>query len=62
MADSETLPSDTPARRREITDTDRRGAVRPVPPMQVVTKGWFTLREERVPVEQLEKQDRDERR
>lgn len=27
------------------------------PDMRVVTKGWWTLREERVPVEELERQD-----
>jgi hypothetical protein len=32
------------------------------PPMQVVTKGWWTLKEERAPVEELEKEDRNERR
>lgn len=32
------------------------------PPMQVVTKGWWTLKEERVPVEELEQEDREEQR
>jgi hypothetical protein len=32
------------------------------PEMQVVTKGWWTLKEERAAVEELEKEDRDERR
>jgi hypothetical protein len=34
---------------------------RHAPPMQVVTKGWWTLREERAPVEELEQEDRNER-
>lgn len=35
---------------------------RKVPDMQVVTKGWWTLREERQSVEELEKEDRNERK
>ncbi len=35
---------------------------RHVPDMQVVTKGWWTLREERRPVEELEEEDRDQRK
>jgi hypothetical protein len=35
---------------------------RPPPPMQVVTKGWWTLREDRAPVEELEQEDREEQR
>jgi hypothetical protein len=40
------------------------GAVPPrrVPDMRVVTKGWWTLREERVPVEVLEQEDRERAR
>jgi hypothetical protein len=34
---------------------------RPIPLMRVVTKGWWTLKEERVPVEALEEMDRQER-
>jgi hypothetical protein len=46
---------------------DRSGACGPTdkrraPDMQVVTKGWWTLREERRPVEALEQEDRAERR
>ncbi len=37
-------------------------AQRRVPDMQVVTKGWWTLRQERQPVEALEQQDRAERK
>ncbi len=29
---------------------------RPIPPMRVVTKGWWTMREKRATVEQLEKE------
>ena len=32
------------------------------PPMRVVTKGWWTLEEREADVEELEKQDRDERK
>jgi hypothetical protein len=32
----------------------------PAPPMRVVTKGWWTLKEERVPVEVLAEEDRCE--
>ena len=34
---------------------------RRMPDMQVVTKGWLSLRQERQPVEKLEKADRGER-
>lgn len=30
----------------------------PEPPMRVVTKGWWVMREELVPREELERQDR----
>jgi hypothetical protein len=62
MAGPETSPRDTSPRRQDVPAFTGRVATRPIPPMQVVTKGWFTLREERVPVEELEKEDRDERR
>ncbi|NKE48464.1 hypothetical protein HB662_27075 [Roseomonas frigidaquae] len=32
---------------------------RPVPPMRVVTKGWWVLREERVSAEELEKAENE---
>ena len=35
---------------------------RPVPPMRVVTKGWWTLREDRASVESLEQEEKDERK
>ncbi|MBR0653962.1 hypothetical protein [Plastoroseomonas arctica] len=35
---------------------------RPAPAMQVVTKGWWVLREERVNAEDLLRQDEDERK
>jgi hypothetical protein len=38
------------------TDAERRP-----PEMQVITKGWWTLKEERAPMEDLEQEDRDER-
>lgn len=41
--------------------TARHRAARPIPAMRVVTKGWFTLREERVSVETLEQADRKRR-
>jgi len=37
-------------------------AEREPPAMQVVTKGWWTLREERMPVATLEAEDRDGQR
>jgi len=33
-----------------------------VPDMRVVTKGWWTLKEERAPAEALEQEDRDDQR
>jgi len=36
--------------------------MREPPPMRVVTKGWWTLREERVDMATLARQDADERR
>lgn len=41
-----------------VTSSEERRA----PEMQVITKGWWTLREERAPVEELEQEDRDEQR
>ena len=35
-----------------------RAPVRPPPPMRVVTKGWWTLREETADVETLEREER----
>ncbi len=35
---------------------------RQIPAMRVVTKGWWTLKEEREPVEKLEEADRNQRR
>jgi len=43
------------------SDHAGHGESRKVPDMQVVTKGWWTLREQRRPVEELERQDRLER-
>ena len=34
---------------------------RPAPEMQVVTKGWWTLREETAPAEILQREEMDER-
>ena len=42
-------------------EQDKRAAVplpRPAPPMVVVTKGWWRLREEEMSVEQLREEDR----
>ena len=36
--------------------------VRKVPNMRVVTKGWWVLREESVPLEILQQEDRDKRK
>jgi len=35
---------------------------RKMPDMRVVTKGWWVLREKKVPVEKLQQEDRDERK
>ncbi len=34
---------------------------RPRPPMRVVVKGWWTLEEKQAGIEELKKEDRDER-
>jgi hypothetical protein len=50
------LPKDAPAAGKAV---DVR---RIAPDMRVVTKGWWTHREVRQPVEALERQDSDEQR
>ena len=55
----ELLPStQDPLDAWELVSSEQR---RP-PEMQVITKGWLRLKEERVPTEQLEQEDRRERR
>ncbi len=41
-------------------DGQAQKLVRPPPPMRVVTKGWWTLREETKPVDELERADREQ--
>ena len=56
-------PTPLPADRLPDRPANREGAIRHVrkmPDMRVVTKGWWTLREERVPLEALQQEDRDE--
>jgi len=63
MSKVENLPSArTPAQRNSNNRVAGPRGPRSAPPMQVITKGWWTLREERAPVEKLEQEDRDERR
>ncbi len=43
----------------QVSGRDERKSCLPVePPMRVVTKGWWVMREEEVPREELERQDR----
>lgn len=62
MPTSPTLSPDRPALRPGQQRSVATPGVRVPPDMQVVTKGWWTLREERRPVEELEQADRDERK
>ncbi len=52
-ASSPASPSLSPAWRKP-----RDPRLPPEPPMRVVTKGWWVMREEEVPREELERQDR----
>ena len=58
----ESLPSAKSTARQDTHKAARPRGGRPAPAMQVITKGWWTLREERAPVEELEREDRDERK
>ncbi len=40
------------------TDETLQKSVRSPPPMRVVTKGWWTMREETKSVDELEREDR----
>jgi len=62
MPSPNSKPLGTPGHRAAGAEISGRRTDRHVPDMQVVTKGWWTLREERRPVEELEKEDRDERK
>ena len=63
MADRAETLTDVPTDRAgERGASGQPGAGRPMPLMQVVTKGWWTLRHESASVEELRKEDRDERR
>jgi len=49
MPDSMPPPSGTPSKGSEEPGKTYPNGGRPEPPMEVVTKGWWTLREERTP-------------
>lgn len=54
-ADKPPLPSSTePKAEGHIWPRSKR----PIPPMEVVTKGWWTMKVRRVPLEVLEAEDR----
>lgn len=60
MAISKVVPLG--GQRAGVYDSGRPRVRRQMPDMQVITKGWWTLKEERQPVEEIEKEDRDERK
>ncbi len=58
-------PIPVPVDRLPERPASREAAIRhlrKMPDMRVVTKGWWTLREERVALETLQQEDRDERK
>jgi hypothetical protein len=59
MPDSMPPPSGTPSKGSEEPGKTYPNGGRPEPPMEVVTKGWWTLREELVPREVLEAEHRE---
>jgi hypothetical protein len=64
MADSESADARRVAQSKTPSGGTRaQGPVvhRRPPPMRVVTKGWWTLEEKEADIEELEKEDRDER-
>jgi hypothetical protein len=62
MPSPNSKPIGMPAHRPAGAEISGRRIDRQVPDMQVVTKGSWTLQEERRPVEELEKEDREERK
>ena len=55
-------PDEPPPQARHVDHPTKNSAqtqklVRPPPPMRVVTKGWWTMREETKPVVELERDD-----
>lgn len=50
-------PVQSPPRPGLATDQVHHWQLPPVPPMRIVTKGWWTLREDQAKVEDLEKAD-----
>ncbi len=52
-------PTETRSGTESRTPVDQ-GAARPTPPMRVVTKGWWTLREQAVSVDELQKADKND--
>ena len=59
MAASVPPASGTPSEESEEPGKTYPNGGRPEPPMEVVTKGWWTLREELVPREVLEAEHRE---